>query len=108
MERHAFAVWLARQKAQDLELPERPRDCCSRFMPPTVPKKVDAGGEDRGDGSLYQGRSSGNVSATVRKPPTIAMASTKKTTTTSSPRVIGFHTGPMHFLEVAPPFSVHH
>ena len=43
VERHAFAVWLARQQAQDLELPERPRDlgvsCCSRFMPPTVPKR---------------------------------------------------------------------
>jgi hypothetical protein len=64
-------------------------------------QKVDAGGEDRGDGSLYQGRSSGNVSATVRKPPTIAMASTKKTTTTSSPRVIGFPTGPMHFVRCA-------
>ena len=98
MERHAFAVWLARQKAQDLELPERPRDCYSRFMPPTVPKRWT---RVCGDGSLYQGRSSGNVSATVRKPPTIAMASTKKTTTTSSPRVIGFPTGPMHFVRCA-------
>ena len=40
-------------------------------------QKVEAGGEDRCDGPLYQGRSSGNMSATARKPPTSAMATTK-------------------------------
>ena len=52
-------------------------------------QKVAAGGEDRCDGPLYQGRSSGNRSATARKPLTSTMATTKNMTMTNSPRIIG-------------------
>jgi hypothetical protein len=50
---------------------------------------LNAGGDDRFDGSLNQGRTSGNMSATARKPLRSAIAITKKITMTSSPRVIG-------------------
>jgi hypothetical protein len=62
---------------------------------------VERGGEDRFDGSLYQGRSSGCLSATAIKPLTSAIAIIKKMTMTSSPRVIDFPAWCNHIMECA-------
>jgi hypothetical protein len=51
-----------------------------------------------GEGSLYQGISSGKLSATARKPMANAVASAKKMTTTSPSRDIAFPLGPIHFV----------
>jgi hypothetical protein len=54
-----------------------------------------------GEGSLYQGISSGKLSATARKPMANAVASAKKMTTTSPSRDIAFPLGPIHFVRCA-------
>ena len=77
------------------------RECRSRFKPPTLPKRWKQAGRIGATDLLYQGRSSGYLSATARNPLTNAVASTKKITTTSSPRVICFPAGSMHFVRCA-------
>ena len=54
-----------------------------------------------GEGSLYQGISSGKLSATARKPMANAVASAQKMTTTSPSRDIAFPLGPIHFVRCA-------